>query len=243
MCSKTLDREEIKLFNSLAIDWWNEEGKMSVLHAMSEARMSYIRKNIIDHFEIRPNLIEAFKGLKILDVGCGGGISSEPLARMGGKITGIDHSKELIKVAKNHSEEMGLKIKYLNLDIKEIAESKEKFDVVVALELLEHVKDFAAFCEYLSKCIKPEGMIILSTINRNFLSNFVVINLAEKILKKLPKGTHDYKKFIKPAELEIVYKKLGYGIKNIKGLSFLPLNRWVVTNNTNINYICAFIKN
>ena len=146
-------------------------------------------------------------------------------------------------MAKNHSEEMGLKIKYLNLDIKEIAESKEKFDVVVALELLEHVKDFAAFCEYLSKCIKPEGMIILSTINRNFLSNFVVINLAEKILKKLPKGTHDYKKFIKPVELEIVYKKLGYGIKNIKGLSFLPLNRWVVTNNTNINYICAFIKN
>ena len=242
MRSETLDEEEVRLFNRLAEDWWDEEGEMSFLHSMSEIRMTYIKNIIFEHFVIQSEYPKSLEGIRVLDVGCGGGIASEPMARMGAKVTGIDQSVELINVAKKHSQIMNLKIKYLNKTIESIASSHEKYDVVVALELLEHVNNFPIFCKLLSECVEFKGLIILSTINRTVLAKLLVINLAENILKKMPKGTHNFKKFIKPNELSNSFKSFGFKIRHLKGLTWLPSNRWILTDNTSVNYICTFVK-
>ena len=242
MHSETLDEEEVRLFNRLAEDWWDEEGEMSFLHSMSEIRMTYIKNIIFEHFVIQSESLKSLEGIRVLDVGCGGGIASEPMARMGAKVTGIDQSVELINVAKKHSQIMNLKIKYLNKTIESIASSNAKYDVVVALELLEHVNNFSTFCKLLSECVESKGLIILSTINRTVLAKLLVINLAENILKKMPKGTHNFKKFIKPNELSNCFESVGFNIRHLKGLTWLPSNRWVLTDNTSVNYICTFVK-
>ena len=242
MHTDTTDKKEIKLFNRLSSNWWNEHGEMSILHSMSEARMNYIRNIVIKYFSIKSNSLKVLKGLKILDVGCGGGISSEPFARMGAKVTGIDLSSELIRVAKQHSRKMNLNIEYLHRNIKTIVDENKKYDVVVALELLEHVNNLSNFCELLGRCVHSKGLIILSTINKTALSHLLVIKLAEDVFNKLPKGTHNFKKFIKPEDLSEIFKRSGFEIKNLKGISWFPLNRWVLTNNTSVNYICSFVR-
>ena len=209
---------------------------------MSEARMNYIRNIVIKYFAIKSNSLKVLKGLKILDVGCGGGISSEPFARMGAKVTGIDLSSELIRVAKQHSIKMNLNIEYLHRNIKTIVDENKKYDVVVALELLEHVNNLSNFCELLGRCVHSKGLIILSTINKTALSHLLVIKLAEDVFNKLPRGTHNFKKFIKPEGLSEIFKRSGFEIKNLKGISWFPLNRWVLTNNTSVNYICSFVR-
>ena len=209
---------------------------------MSEARMNYIRNIVIKYFAIKSNSLKVLKGLKILDVGCGGGISSEPFARMGAKVTGIDLSSELIRVAKQHSIKMNLNIEYLHRNIKTIVDENKKYDVVVALELLEHVNNLSNFCELLGRCVHSKGLIILSTINKTALSHLLVIKLAEDVFNKLPRGTHNFKKFIKPEGLSKIFKRSGFEIKNLKGISWFPLNRWVLTNNTSVNYICSFVR-
>ena len=243
MNSKTLDKKEIEFFDTMASNWWDEDGEMSFLHAMSEVRTRYIRDIVVNHFLITSESNKLLKGKNILDVGCGGGISTEPLARMGAKLTGIDHSKALIEVARSHSKFMNLKINYLNLDIQNLVKKKKKYDVVVALELLEHVKNFEKFCDFLTRCVNSNGIIILSTINRTYLAKLLVINIVENFIKKLPQGTHNYEKFIKPIELEKVFYKLGYRINELKGINWYPLDRWVLTKNVSVNYICSFIKN
>jgi len=242
MHTDTTDKKEIKLFNRLSSNWWNEHGEMSILHSMSEARMNYIRNIVIKYFSIKSNSLKVLKGLKILDVGCGGGISSEPFARMGAKVTGIDLSSELIRVAKQHSRKMNLNIEYLHRNIKTIVDENKKYDVVVALELLEHVNNLSNFCELLGRCVHSKGLIILSTINKTALSHLLVIKLAEDVFNKLPRGTHNFKKFIKPEDLSEIFKRSGFEIKNLKGISWFPLNRWVLTNNTSVNYICSFVR-
>ena len=242
MHTDTTDKKEIKLFNRLSSNWWNEHGEMSILHSMSEARMNYIRNIVIKYFSIKSNSLKVLKGLKILDVGCGGGISSEPFARMGAKVTGIDLSSELIRVAKQHSRKMNLNIEYLHRNIKTIVDENKKYDVVVALELLEHVNNLSNFCELLGRCVHSKGLIILSTINKTALSHLLVIKLAEDVFNKLPRGTHNFKKFIKPEGLSEIFKRSGFEIKNLKGISWFPLNRWVLTNNTSVNYICFFVR-
>ena len=242
MHTDTTDKKEIKLFNRLSSNWWNEHGEMSILHSMSEARMNYIRNIVIKYFSIKSNSLKVLKGLKILDVGCGGGISSEPFARMGAKVTGIDLSSELIRVAKQHSRKMNLNIEYLHRNIKTIVDENKKYDVVVALELLEHVNNLSNFCELLGRCVHSKGLIILSTINKTALSHLLVIKLAEDVFNKLPRGTHNFKKFIKPEGLSKIFKRSGFEIKNLKGISWFPLNRWVLTNNTSVNYICSFVR-
>jgi 2-polyprenyl-6-hydroxyphenyl methylase/3-demethylubiquinone-9 3-methyltransferase len=170
---------------------------MSFLHAMSEIRTSYIKEAIIQNFKI-PKKKHILAGIEILDIGCGGGIASEPLSRMGGKLTSIDESKELINIAKVHAKAMQLDIKYEHSNIENLLKSKKQYDVIIALELLEHVNNVAYFCEVLSKLINPNGLIIISTINRSILSKMIVIKFAEDILKKIPSGSHSYKKFIYP---------------------------------------------
>ena len=242
MSLNTTDKKEIKLFDSLADEWWDEEGSMSFLHSMSEIRTKFILEELTNKFQIK-NKHKILNDIDILDLGCGGGIASEPLCRLGGNVTGIDESENLINIAKLHSKKMGLKINYKCVDIENLIKLKKKYDVIVALELLEHVNNVEHFCELIIKLLKNDGIIILSTINRTILSKFFVIEIAENIIKKIPKGTHDYKKFITPEQLGAIFEKYTYEINNIKGMTWSPIsNTWRLTRNTSINYILSLSK-
>ena len=242
MSLNTLDKDEIIQFSRLADDWWDEKGSMSFLHAMSEIRTKFIKIELIDHFNLKENN-KLFKGLNILDLGCGGGIASEPLSRLGANLTGVDESEELIKVAKLHAKNMKLNINYLCISIQNLVKLKNKYDVIVALELLEHVNNLKEFCKLITNLLTEDGIIILSTINKTFLSKLFVIDMAEKVLKKIPMGTHQYEKFIKPSEIKDIFIKHNLHIRSIKGINLNPIsNNWKLTDNTNINYIVSLSK-
>ena len=241
MSLDTLDKDEIIQFSKLADDWWNEEGSMSFLHSMSKVRTKYIKESIFHNFKISKKK-HPLEGVEILDIGCGGGIASEPLARMGAELTSIDESKELINIARIHAKEMHLNIKYKHSNIEKILKTNKKYDVVIALELLEHVKNVAYFCNLLSKLIKPNGLIIISTINRSIFSKIIVIKIAEDLLKKIPAGTHNYKKFIKPTEIKSYFKAEDLNMFNLKGMVWDPIRNWRLSDNTSINYIATLKK-
>ena len=239
----TTDKNEIRLFNSLANEWWDEEGSMSFLHAMSEIRTKFVRSELIKNFNIKSKT-NIFKSLKILDLGCGGGIASEPLSRLGADVLGVDASENLIDIAKYHSKKMKLDIDYKCMNIQDLKKTGKKFDAIIALELLEHVNNLDYFCKQITTLLKSNGIIILSTINRTMLSKFFVIEIAENIVKKIPKGTHHYEKFVSPDEISTIFKKFNFRIKNISGMNWSPIsNTWRLTNNTSINYILSLSKN
>ena len=222
--------EEFALFNQLSDEWWNESGKFKILHQIKSHRMTYILEQIKNR---------DIKNLKILDVGCGGGIICEPLARLGAKVTGIDFAPNNIKAAKIHSKKNKLKINYIYKDI-EKSNLDKKFDIILMFEVLEHLDNWKKTIRNIKKNLNKNGIIIISTINRNFLSKLFAINIAENILNWIPKGTHDYNKLIKPEELKITLSKENLHLKNVKGLVFDPLNReWKISKNYMINYFCT----
>jgi 2-polyprenyl-6-hydroxyphenyl methylase/3-demethylubiquinone-9 3-methyltransferase len=222
--------EEFAFFNQLSDEWWNENGKFKILHQIKSHRMSYI----LDQINNRN-----IRNLKILDVGCGGGIICEPLARLGAKVTGIDFAPNNIIAAKIHSKKNKLKINYINKDI-EKSELDEKFDIILMFEVLEHLDNWKKTIKNIKKNLNKNGLIIISTINRNLLSKLFAINIAENILHWIPKGTHDYNKLIKPEELKKILLKEKFNFNNIKGLVFNPLNReWKLSKNYMINYFCT----
>ena len=222
--------EEFAFFNQLSDEWWNENGKFKILHQIKSHRMTYI----LDQINNRN-----IKNLKILDVGCGGGIICEPLARLGAKVTGIDFAPNNIKAAKIHSKKNKLKINYINKDI-EKSELNEKFDIILMFEVLEHLDNWKKTIKNIKKNLNKNGLIIISTINRNLLSKLLAIDIAENILHWVPKGTHDYNKLIKPEELKKILLKEKFNFDNIKGLVFNPLNReWKLSKNYMINYFCT----
>lgn len=242
MSHKTLDKKEIELFNSISSEWWDEEGSMSFLHSMSEVRTGFVKSELIENFNIKKEY-NMLSGLDILDLGCGGGIASEPLCRLGANVTGIDESQKLIEVAKLHAKNMNLKINYKCVSINYLNKFNKKYDVIVALELLEHVNNLKDFCEMMTNLVKKDGIIIISTINKTLLSKIFVIDIAEKILKKIPKGTHHYEKFINPREIIDIFNNYGFNSKSIKGMNFNPIsNNWMLTDNTSINYILSLSK-
>ena len=222
--------EEFALFNQLSDEWWNENGKFKILHQIKSHRMSYI----LDQINNRN-----IRNLKILDVGCGGGIICEPLARLGARVTGIDFAPNNIIAAKIHSKKNKLKINYINKDI-EKSKLDEKFDIILMFEVLEHLDNWKKTIKNIKKNLNKNGLIIISTINRNLLSKLFAINIAENILHWIPKGTHDYNKLIKPEELKKILLKEKFNFNNIKGLVFNPLNReWKLSKNYMINYFCT----
>ena len=222
--------EEFALFNQLSEEWWNENGKFKILHQIKSHRMTYI----LDQINNRN-----IKNLKILDVGCGGGIICEPLARLGAKVTGIDFAPNNIKAAKIHSKKNKLKINYIYKDI-EKSKLDEKFDIILMFEVLEHLDNWKKTIKNIKKNLNKNGLIIISTINRNLLSKLFAISIAENILNWIPKGTHDYNKLIKPEELKKALSKENFHFNNIKGLVFDPLNReWKLSKNYMINYFCT----
>ena len=240
----TVDKTEIEKFSKLAKDWWNPKGKFRPLHLFNPARISFIKDKLISHFTLNPNSEKPLQKLKILDIGCGGGLLCEPLNRLGATITGIDASNNNIEVAKLHSKEMNLNIEYIhaapeNLDLK-----SNTYDAVLCMEVVEHLKDVNLFIENCSKLIKKNGIMFIATINKNLKSYIFAILGAEYVLRWLPIGTHNWDKFLTPQDLEIITSKNNFMADEIVGMKFnLFSKKWSRTNDSSVNYISTFLKN
>ncbi len=237
----TINKEEIQKFSALADEWWDVEGKFKPLHMFNPTRIEYILNLCSSRYKVNRDL--PLKNLKILDIGCGGGLISEPMCRLGAEVTGIDASLKNINVAKTHAYKNELKIEYLNKSPEQMNQ-KEKFDVVLSLEVVEHVEDLDLYLKACSNLLKKDGMMFTATINRTLNSYIKAIIGAEYILKWLPIGTHDWNKFLKPEDLEKKLNKLGFLTKDISGLSFNPfLKKWKRTKDLSVNYIMSAVKN
>ncbi len=239
----TIDKKEIEKFSRLAKDWWNPNGKFKPLHLFNPTRIEFIKEKLISHFNLDRNKKKLLKGLEILDIGCGGGLLCEPLTRLGAKMTGIDVSKNNINVAKLHSKKMGLNIKYINCSPENIR-TKKKFDVILNMEVIEHVSNVNLFINNCSRLIKKNGIMFVATINKNLKSYLFAIVGAEYILRWLPIGTHDWNKFLTPQELESVANKNKLIQSDMTGVKFnIFLNKWEISRDTSVNYISTFLKN
>jgi len=237
--TSTINKAEIQKFSKLADEWWDVNGKFKPLHMFNPIRIEYIRDKIKQHFKINDNKTNFLKGLNILDIGCGGGLISEPMARLGGTVTGIDASKKNIEVAKIHSNKNNLQINYLNKSPEQL-ESKKKFDVILNLEIVEHVDNVSLYIKSCHNLLKKDGLMFTATLNRSLMSYFKAIVGAEYILRWLPIGTHDWNKFLKPEELEKLLHNEKFSTVDIKGLEFNPiLNKWKRSDNLSVNYIIS----
>jgi 2-polyprenyl-6-hydroxyphenyl methylase/3-demethylubiquinone-9 3-methyltransferase len=241
--TSTINKEEIQKFSKLADEWWDVNGKFKPLHMFNPIRIEYITEKIKHHFKINSNKTNFLNGLEILDIGCGGGLISEPMARLGGKVTGIDASEKNIQVAKIHSKKSKLKINYINKSPEQL-ENIKKFDIILNLEIVEHVDNVSLYIKSCHDLLKKDGLMFTATLNRSFISYFKAIIGAEYILRWLPIGTHDWNKFLKPEELEELLKNQKFSTIDIKGLGFNPiLNKWKKTDNLSVNYIISSSKN
>ncbi len=239
----TINKEEIQKFSKLADEWWDVNGKFKPLHMFNPIRIEYIVEEISKHFKLNRNKKFLLKDLAILDIGCGGGLISEPMARLGGNITGIDASEKNIKIASLHSKENNLKITYLNKSPEQLDE-KEKFDIILNLEVVEHVDNLDLYLKSCYKLLKKNGLMFTATINRTFTSYIKAIIGAEYILRWLPIGTHDWNKFIKPEEMQKKLADKKFLTNSIKGLEFNPVfNKWKQSENLSVNYIICSFKN
>ena len=238
----TINKDEIQKFSLIADEWWNVDGKFKPLHMFNPIRIEYILDMVCDHFGTDKNK-DPLKNLKLLDIGCGGGLISEPMSRLGANVTGIDASEKNIKVAKIHSNKSNLKINYIHTSPEQLNE-KQKFDVILNLEVVEHVQDLDLYLKSCEKLLKSNGIMFTATLNRTFVSYIKAIVGAEYILRWLPIGTHDWNKFLKPEELEEKLNKLKLSTKDISGLVFNPFSKkWKKSNDLSVNYIITVRKN
>ena len=242
MKSSTINKKEIDKFSKIAEDWWNPEGKFKPLHQFNPERIKYIKDNTIKHFNLT-NKDKPFKNLNILDIGCGGGLLSEPMSRLGGNVTGIDASEKNIISAKIHAKQNNLNISYF-CNSPENFKSNKKFDLVLNMEIVEHVEDVNFFIKKSSELLKKNGLMFVATLNRTLKSYTFAIIGAEYILRWLPIGTHEWNKFLTPEELTNFGQKNSLVVKKIDGMVFNPLtNRWNVSQDCAVNYIIKFKKN
>ncbi len=240
---RNLDPQEVERFAALASKWWDKSGEFRPLHQIATARLSFIREAVTEHFLIDSRTVRALTGLSILDIGCGGGLVSEPLTRLGGLVTGIDPAEENIKAARLHAQEQGLNIDYRATTVEQIAQRGERFDVAVCLEVVEHVSDPLALITSCAETVRPGGLLVVSTINRTIKAYGLAIVAAENLLGWLPKGTHQWERFVTPEELETSFRKAGLEKTKTSGLVFNPLSdRWVLGADTEVNYIAAAAK-
>ena len=237
------NKEEIQKFSDLADEWWDVNGKFKPLHMFNPTRIEYITENIKDHFNIFNKKNGLLDSLDILDIGCGGGLISEPMARLGARVTGIDASKKNIFVASAHAEKSKLNIKYLNKSPEQMDEV-EKYDVILNLEVVEHVDDLNLYIKSCYKLLKKNGLMFTATLNRNITSYIKAIVGAEYIMRWLPIGTHDWNKFIKPEELEKKLSDENFSTVDIKGFHYnLLFGKWNKSENLSVNYIITSSKN
>ena len=242
MKNNTINKKEIEKFSKIAEEWWNPEGKFKPLHKFNPIRISYIKENIIKSFKINQKKTP-LKNIQILDIGCGGGLLSEPMCRLGAEVTAIDASEKNINVAKLHSKKNNLKIKYICTSPEKL-KIKKKFDVILNMEIVEHVEDINFFLKSCSNLIKKDGIMFVATLNKTLKSYIFAIVGAEYILRWLPIGTHEWDKFVKPDELISILKKNNLNLDKIDGMKFNPLiDKWNISKDKSINYIAKFIKN
>ena len=238
----SINKKEIEKFSKIAEEWWNPNGKFKPLHKFNPIRIKYIKDNIVKDFNLK-SYDKPLKNINILDIGCGGGLLSEPMCRLGANVVGIDASKKNIKVAKFHAKKNKLKIEY-KVASPEMLKTKAKFDVILNMEIVEHVEDINFFIKESSKLLKKNGLMFVATLNKTLRSYAFAIIGAEYILKWLPIGTHDWEKFIKPADLVNISKNNDLTLKKLDGMKFNILNNsWKVSSDTSVNYIIKLVKN
>jgi len=234
----TINPEEARHFGAMAADWWNPKGSSAMLHKLNPARLSYIRAAIDRHWGGDPHAMKPLAGRRALDVGCGAGLLCEPLARLGAAVTGIDAAAENIAAAQGHAERQGLAIDYRATGIESLGEPGA-FDLVTSMEVIEHVTDPALFLRGLAGALKPGGLMILSTPNRTALSRLTMITLGEG-LGMIPRGTHDWSRFLKPEELTALLDEAGLEVTDRRGIEFSPGHGFRIGDNVGLNYIlCA----
>ena len=242
MKNNTINKKEIEKFSKIAEEWWNPAGKFKPLHKFNPIRISYIKNNIINTFDLK-NQIKPLDKVKILDVGCGGGLLSEPMSRLGADVTGIDASEKNIQVAKLHAKKSNLNIKYLCSSPENFI-TDTKFDVILNMEIVEHVEDVDFFLKSCSKLLKKGGIMFVATINKTLKSYLFAIIGAEYIMRWLPIGTHQWEKFVIPKDLENILKNYNLKLENLDGMKFnLIKDEWSVSFDKSVNYIGKFIKN
>ena len=232
-------------FDDLSQDWWKNDGPMKLLHSMNKTRMLFIQERLLNRYKPLKNIQNIFLKKKLLDLGCGGGILSESLAKKGAKVTALDTSKSLIKLAQKRALEKKLTINYQVGEISSLKNKKNKFDIIISLEVIEHVANYKTFLEDIFSCLSKNGIIIISTINRNLLSYISTILVAEKILNLVPPGTHDWNKYIKPNEIIEYAEKHNYLLDKKSGLLPIPSVKnfnWIRTSSTCTNYILSLIN-
>ena len=238
----TINKKEIEKFSKIAAEWWDPNGKFKPLHKFNPVRIKYIKDNIIKKFNLNSSN-KPLKTINILDIGCGGGLLSEPMSRLGASVVGIDASKKNIEVAKFHAKKNKLKINYICAS-PEILKIQKKFDVILGMEIVEHVEDINFFIKKSSELLKKNGLMFIATLNKTLKSYMFAIVGAEYILKWLPIGTHDWNKFIKPDELIKVTKINNLKLEKLDGINFdLLTNEWNLSSNNSVNYIAKFKKN
>jgi len=237
----TINKKEIEKFSKMAAEWWDPSGKFKPLHKFNPIRIKYIKENIINNFELM-NKKKPLEKINILDIGCGGGLLSEPMTRLGATVTGIDASIKNIKIAKIHAKKNRLKINYL-CSSPENLKIKKKFDVILNMEIIEHVDDINFFINSCSKHLKKNGLMFIATLNKTLKSYIFAIIGAEYVLRWLPIGTHDWEKFVKPNELKKILFKNNLQIEKLDGMNFnIIKDEWSVSKDTSINYIAKAIK-
>ena len=238
----TINKKEIEKFSKIAAEWWDPNGKFKPLHKFNPVRIKYIKENIIKKFNLNSSN-KPLKTINILDIGCGGGLLSEPMSRLGANVVGIDASKKNIEVAKFHAKKNKLKINYICAS-PEILKIQKKFDVILSMEIVEHVEDINFFIKKSSELLKKNGLMFIATLNKTLKSYMFAIVGAEYILRWLPIGTHDWNKFIKPDELIKITKINNLRLEKLDGMNFdLLTSEWNLSSNNSVNYIAKFKKN
>ena len=242
MKSSTINKEEIEKFSKMASQWWDPNGKFKPLHKFNPIRIGYIKNSIIKHFKLKDST-NPLKKINILDIGCGGGLLSEPMYKLGANVVGIDASKKNIEIAKFHAKKNNLKINYI-CSSPEVLKTQKKFDVILNMEIVEHVEDINFFIKKSSELLKKNGLMFVATLNKTLKSYVFAIIGAEYVLQWLPIGTHDWEKFVKPKDLIKISKKNSLELKNLDGLKFdILTNKWNVSEDDSVNYIANFKKN
>ncbi len=236
----TLDPLELERFERLSSEWWDPKGNFHPLHQQGPARLAFIRETLIQHFGLPSKSLKSLQNITILDIGCGGGLVSEPLARLGGRVAGIDPIAESIAVARRHAETCSLSIDYRVARVEDLSAAGETFDAVVCLEVIEHVPDVAAFLKVIAGLVRPGGALVLSTLNRNWKSYLLAIVAAEYVLGWLPRGTHDWERFVTPEELGRHLSAIGLKPPRFSGMVYdVVRDEWRLDLDTRVNYLVA----
>ena len=238
MSQSTVDEAEVAQFSRIATEWWDPRGKMAALHKFNPVRLGYIRDVACRQFGREAKHLDCLKGLRILDIGCGGGILSEPLARLGAEVVGADPSSRNIEAAKSHAARAGLAVDYRTTTAEALSDAGERFDVVLAMEVVEHVADLGLFVKRCAEMVKPGGLMITATINRTLKSFALAIVGAEYILRWVPRGTHHWDKFVTPDELEAALEKNALEVIDERGVIYNILaDAWQISTDTDVNYM------